>query len=78
MCLEMREYSAGKQNFPIWLIGDSPPQNWEHDLNHPLDERHPTRHSIWTPIENVIQRLLYNWKNTRLLSENIYIINAIN
>jgi hypothetical protein len=72
----MRDYD-GEKNFPIWLIGDSPPKNSE-KLNTPLDWRHPTRHSIWTPIENVIQRLLYNWKKTRLLSENIYTINSIN
>ena len=72
----MKEFS-GKQDFPIWLVGDSPPQNWEKDLNHPLDERHPTRHSIWTPIESAIQKYLYDWGNLRFSTENMYIINAL-
>ena len=41
--------------FPIWLIGDSNPKNWENRLSYPLDARHPARHSIWTPVLDAMQ-----------------------
>jgi hypothetical protein len=43
---------------PIWLIGDSNPPD-EKGVRYPLDPRHPTRHSIWTPILEVIQDTVY-------------------
>lgn len=48
----------GNPNRPIWLIGDSNPQ-CAGDLTHPLDPRHPTRHSIWTPVLHVIQERVF-------------------
>ena len=72
----MRDYD-GEQDFPIWLVGDSPPKESD-QLDTPLDWRHPTRHSIWTPIETVIQRLLYDWGKCKLASDDIYVINSIN
>lgn len=41
--------------FNIWLLGDSNPKNWDSILETPLDPRHPARHSIWTPVIDVIQ-----------------------
>ena len=41
---------SGSRNFPIWLIGDSSPAEWEAYLVDPLDSKHPARHNIWTPI----------------------------
>lgn len=69
--------SSGIESFPIWLVGDSPPAKWEDKLDVPFDSRHPTRHSIWTPIENIIQRELFASSKLRLRSEDIYIINAV-
>ncbi|MFZ4406458.1 MAG: hypothetical protein ACOYOH_03910 [Paracraurococcus sp.] len=51
--------SFGTPEAPIWLIGDSLPANWEAQLAHPFDPRHPARHSIWTPVLEVVQREVY-------------------
>jgi uracil-DNA glycosylase len=67
----------GDRNFPLWLIGDSPPKAWKDTLDHPFDSRHPTRHSIWTPIENVLQRKVFDTQRLRLRTEDMYIINGL-
>lgn len=59
----------------IWLIGDSNP-SCEGDLEYPLDEIHPTRHNIWTPIYDVIQERLYH-EGARLDKSKLYIRNAV-
>lgn len=69
----------GDQDFPIWLLGDSPsdsPSAKDQDLT-PLDPRHPTRHSIWTPILDVIQRRLFVERERRLDDSKLYIRNAV-
>ena len=68
---------SGSKNFPIWLIGDSSPANWEADLVDPLDSRHPARHNIWTPILEGIQSHLYGSTRKRLRTDDIYIRNAV-
>ncbi len=67
----------GSKDFPIWLLGDSNPENWTSDLETPLDPRHPARHSIWTPILEVIQDKVYRRARLRVDTANIYIRNAI-
>lgn len=68
---------AGCLDFPIWLIGDSSPANWEADLDDPLDSRHPARHNIWTPILEGIQSHLYASVRKRLHTDGLYIRNAV-
>ena len=68
---------SGSMKFPIWLIGDSSPANWEADLVDPLDSRHPARHNIWTPILEGIQSHLYATMRKRLCTDGIYIRNAV-
>ena len=68
---------SGSRSFPIWLIGDSSPKNWEADLVDPLDSKHPARHNIWTPIVEGIQSQLYVSMGKRLRTEDIYIRNAV-
>ena len=63
-----------KPDYPIWLLGDSPSINYP-DLP-PLDPRHPTRHTIWTPILDVIQRHLFR-NGCRLNDSELYIRNAV-
>ena len=65
------------RNFPIWLIGDSSPANWEANLVDPLDSRHPARHNIWTPILEGIQSHLYASMRKRLRTDELYIRNAV-
>jgi hypothetical protein len=72
----MKEYS-GNPEFPIWLLGDSPPINWADILEVPFDPRHPIRHNIWTSVLDVIQSEIYKTRKCRLNSEDIYIRNAI-
>lgn len=50
---------TGDLSFPIWLLGDSNPKNWQDRLDTPLDPRHPAVHNIWTPIIDIIQREVY-------------------
>lgn len=67
----------GSKDFPIWLIGDSEPQNWKTLLATPLDPRHPIRHNIWTSIMDVVQDKLYRENHKRIDTSSLYIRNAI-
>ena len=64
-------------DFPIWLIGDSSPARWEAHLDDPLDSRHPARHNIWTPILEGIQSHLFSSLRSRLVTNDLYIRNAV-
>jgi hypothetical protein len=55
---------------PIWLLGHSLPANWVDDLDGPLDPRHPTRHSIWTPVLESLQDRVYRRGGGRRLDMN--------
>lgn len=68
-----REYY--KSTSKIWLIGDSNPK-CENELNYPLDEIHPARHNIWTPIYDVIQERLFE-QGARLDKKKLFIRNAV-
>src|ERR1035438_8269365 len=68
---------TGDRDFPIWLLGDSNPRNWQDQLKTPLDPRHPARHNIWSPILDGIQDRLFRQRGTRLDSSKIYIRNAV-
>jgi hypothetical protein len=67
----------GNQGSPVWFMGDSPPEKWKDRLLYPLDPKHPTRHSIWTPIENYCQRRLYEKAALRLDTDKFFIMNAV-
>jgi len=69
--------SVGDPNFPIWLIADSQPENWQGKLLTPLDPRHPTRHNIWTAILDYLQDSLYRDSKRRLDTSQLYIRNAV-
>jgi hypothetical protein len=71
------EREVGDKGFPIWMLGDSNPRNWQDVLITPLDPRHPARHSIWTPILEIIQDRVYRKNKTRVETSSIYIRNAI-
>jgi hypothetical protein len=73
----MKEF-AGKPEFPIWLIGDSPPDRWADELDTPLDPRHPARHNIWTAVADPMQDSLYRQSKRRLDTSELYIRNAKN
>jgi uracil-DNA glycosylase len=66
----------GDPEFPIWLIGDSPPEKWMDKLDYPLDMRHPARHNIWTSVADAIQDRLYRHNRLRLDTSRLYIRNA--
>lgn len=72
----------GRFDYPIWLLGDSPSGKYlkfeAPDPDHltPLDPKHPTRHSIWTPILDVIQRHLFR-RGCRLDDSELFIRNAV-
>lgn len=68
---------VGDKRFPLWLIGDSNPKNWQDDLNSPLDPRHPARHNIWTSVVDVIQDDLFRKSKIRLETRTLYIRNAV-
>jgi hypothetical protein len=68
---------CGDKNFPIWLLGDSEPENWSSVLNTPLDPRHPIRHNIWTSVLDVIQDKVYRDIRNRLDTSTLYIRNAV-
>ncbi len=70
--------STGDPKFPIWLIGDSPPEKWVDKLDTPLDPRHPARHSIWTSVADSMQDKLYHQEGRRLDTSKLYIRNAKN
>ena len=67
---------AGYPEFPIWLVGDSPPDKWADKLDTPLDPRHPARHSIWTSVADPMQDRLYRQRKLRLDTSRLYIRNA--
>jgi hypothetical protein len=67
----------GDKGFPIWLLGDSNPRNWQEDLESPLDPRHPARHNIWTSVLDVIQDRVYRERRLRVDTSALYIRNAI-
>lgn len=68
--------SAGDPGFPIWLIGDSPPEKWADKLDSPLDAKHPARHNIWTSVADSMQERLYRQSRLRLDTSRLYIRNA--
>jgi hypothetical protein len=68
---------VGDRAFPIWLLGDSNPKNWQEILVTPLDPRHPARHSIWTPVLDVAQDRVFRAKRARIDTSSLYIRNAI-
>ncbi|MFA5077956.1 MAG: hypothetical protein WC541_00550 [Dehalococcoidia bacterium] len=68
--------STGDPEFPIWLIGDSPPKTWVHKLDTPLDPRHPARHNIWTSVADPLQDRLFRQSKLRLDTSQLYIRNA--
>jgi hypothetical protein len=76
MMKEDNEYNGGDKNFPIWLLGDSNPAQWEDKLDYPFDPRHPVVHNIWTPVIDVIQDRTFAEK-LRIDTSRIYIRNAI-
>ena len=72
----MRDFT-GDPKFPIWLIGDSPPEAWADMLDTPLDPRHPARHNIWTPVLDIMQNWLYGKTGLRLDTSQLYIRNSV-
>ncbi len=68
--------STGNPKFPIWLVGDPPPEAWVHKLDTPLDPKHPARHSIWTSVADSLQDRLYRQAKLRLDTSPLYIRNA--
>ncbi|MBM4461457.1 MAG: hypothetical protein FJ011_27490 [Chloroflexi bacterium] len=68
---------VGNKDFAIWLLGDSNPKHWEDVLETPLDPRHPARHSIWTPLLDVIQDRIFRACRRRVDTSMIYIRNAV-
>jgi len=68
---------AGDPEFPIWLIGDSPPERGADKLDTPLDPRHPARHNIWTSVADPMQDRLYRRGRLRLDMSRLYIRNAM-
>ena len=68
---------CGDKNFPIWLLGDSEPENWKDVLTSPFDSRHPIRHNIWTSILDKIQDNIFRTNFNRINVERIYIRNAV-
>ena len=72
------ERESGSKDFPIWLIGDSNPRKeLANVLDHPLDPRHPTRHTIWTPIMDVIQEQVFLADRRRVNTSQLYVRNAV-
>ena len=69
--------SSGEEGFPVWLLGDSNPSNWEALLEMPLDPRHPARHNIWTPILDEMQDAVFRARRNRIDSTKFYVRNAI-
>lgn len=69
--------SVGAPDFPVCLIADSPPKNWEEALDIPLDPRHPARHNIWSSVLCYMQEALYYDDKRRFDTSKLYIRNAI-
>lgn len=74
---ELMKDFAGNPEFPIWLIGDSPPEAWADKLDTPLDPRHSARHVIWTSIADSMQDRLYRLRKLRLDTSRLYARNAV-
>jgi hypothetical protein len=68
---------VGDRNFPLWLIGDSNPVQWQSFLKTPLDPRHPIRHNIWTAILDVVQERVFRQNRSRVNTSSLYIRNAV-
>ena len=68
---------VGDRSSEIWLLGDSNPKNWQTVLETPFDPRHPARHSVWTPVVEVIQDRVFRQSQSRVDTSSIYITNAI-
>ena len=71
------EKEVGNKSFGIWLLGDSNPNNWQDILVTPLDPRHPARHSIWTPVLDIIQDRVFRVCKSRVDTTALYIRNAV-
>ena len=67
----------GSLKSPIWLLADSNPVKGQKHIDLPLDSRFPTRHIIWTPVLDVVQRHIFLHCVNRLDDRNLYIRNAI-
>jgi len=68
---------VGDRRSEIWLLGDSNPKNWQAVLETPFDPRHPARHSIWTPVLEVIQDRVFRECRSRVDTSSIYVRNAV-
>jgi hypothetical protein len=73
----MMERETGIPDFPLWLIGDTNPVRWQDRLMTPFDPRHPARHSIWTPILDVIQDRVYRGAGLRVDTACVHVRNAL-
>jgi hypothetical protein len=73
----MMDRDVGDRAFPIWLLGDSNPLQWQEKLNTPLDPRHPIRHNIWTSVLDVVQDCVFRSGRCRVDTESLYIRNAV-
>jgi hypothetical protein len=73
----MMDREVGNLKFPLWLIGDSNPPQWESSLKTPLDPRHPVRHNIWTALLDEIQDKAYRASRLRVDTSAIYVRNAV-
>lgn len=67
----------GELRFPIWMLGDSEPNQWKDRLDDPLDKRHPSRHNIWTSILDVIQGEVFIALGKRVDADRMYLRNAV-
>ena len=68
---------VGNRSSEIWLLGDSNPRNWQDVLETPFDPRHPARHSIWTPVLDVIQDRVFRECRKRVDASPLYVRNAV-
>jgi hypothetical protein len=68
---------CGDLNYPIWLLGDSEPKNWQDKLDTPFDSKHPIRHNIWTSVFDIVQDEVYRQLRQRIDTSMLYIRNAI-
>jgi len=68
---------TGDKSFPLWLIGDSEPDNWKEIFDTPFDPRHPIRHNIWMSVMDGVQDILYRRLRARIDTSKLYIRNAV-
>jgi hypothetical protein len=71
------ERETGLKTFPIWLLGDSEPNNWKNIISKPFDDRHPIIHNIWTSIADKIQDKMFRSQKSRIDFKNLFIRNSI-